>query len=358
MKKVLISGYYGFDNFGDEAILELLLEQLKDCKVTVLTATPRKTFDRYGVTTVQTFSMEHVIKEIADCDVLISGGGSLLQNVTSNRSLFFYGSIIQFAHLMRKEVVIFAQGIGPINGWFANSLAKGWIKKAKYVSVRDENSMKLMKKWKVKNANLVCDPLYSLEVSQPERTQKIGIQLRRFDTLTDELFDNIIKQIRTRYYNREIELISLQDEMDVGISQVFYNKIKALEPKFNVKIVSELDTKEIINRISQYDCFIAMRYHACLVAVKYGVKTLAIAYDPKVETLAKENGIPYLYMEDKKNDYKTAFDKMENLSRWNLMESAKSHKFSWEKTGIYEIKKEKEKWNWRKGKEKSKEKGK
>lgn len=83
MKKVLISGYYGFGNFGDEAILKLLLDKLKDCDVTVLSSDPRKTFDEYGVHTVYTFSLDHVLKEVAYCDVLISGGGSLLQNVTS-----------------------------------------------------------------------------------------------------------------------------------------------------------------------------------------------------------------------------------------------------------------------------------
>ena len=350
MKKVLISGYYGFGNFGDEVILQILLEKLKDCDVTVLTVDPRKTFDAYGVHTVYTFSLEHVLKELAYCDVLISGGGSLLQNVTSNKSLWFYGSIIQFAQLMRKEVVIFAQGIGPINGWWSKHLTKGWLKKANYISVRDEKSLELLNKWKIKNANLVCDPLYSLEVSQPERTQKIGIQLRRFETLTDELFDNIVKQISLRYHNREIELLSLQDEMDVGISQVFYNKMKAVDPDISIKIVDNLTTKEIINRISQYDCLIGMRFHACLVAIKYGVKTLAIAYDPKVEMLAKDNNIPYLSMKDKENNYSNAFDKMENLSRWNLMESAKAHRFSWDKTGINEIKKEKKKWSWRGGK--------
>ncbi len=340
MKKFLISGYYGFDNFGDEAILRVLLNKLKDCEVTILTANPRKTFDMYGVHTVYSFSPEHVIKEIARCDVLISGGGSLLQDVTSNKSLWLYGSVIQLAEAFKKEVIIFAQGIGPVNKWYNQNLVKGWLKKAKYISVRDEKSLELLNKWKIKNANLVCDPLYSLEVSQPERTQKIGIQLRKFHTLTDELFDKIIEQIRYRYYNREIELLSLQDEMDVGISQVFIRKLKKVDQNIKITLIKGLNNDEIINRISQYDCFIAMRYHACLVATKYGVKTLAIAYDPKVETLAKDTGIPYLSMNSKDNNYEQAFNTMENLSRWNITESAKSHIFSWDKTGINEAKKE------------------
>lgn len=342
MKKVLISGYYGFDNFGDEAILGILLEKLKDCEVTVLTADPRKTFDTYGVHTVYTFSLEHVMREIAKCDILISGGGSLLQNVTSSKSLFFYLSIIQFAHIFKKDVMIFAQGIGPIKGWFQTSYAKRMLKKCKYISVRDENSLKLLNKWKITNANLVCDPMYGLEVSQPERTSKIGIQLRRFDTLTDALFDKIVSQVKMRFYNREIELLSLQDEVDVGISQVFINKLKVAEPKIKVKLVKGLDNESIIKRISEYDCLIGMRFHACLTAVKYGVKTLAIAYDPKVETLAKEMGIPYLNMDSSKNKYDALFDEMENLSRWNLMEATKTKKFSWEKTGLYEALKDKD----------------
>lgn len=345
MKKILISGYYGFDNFGDEAILGLLLEKLKGCDVTVLTSNPRKTFDTYGVHSVYSFSLDHVLKELAYCDVLISGGGSLLQNVTSTKSLWFYGSIIQFAQIMKKEVVIFAQGIGPISGWFSTKLAKNILKKSQYISVRDKQSFDLLNKWKIPNVNLVCDPIYSLEVTQPQRTSKIGIQLRKFDTLTDELFDNIVKQINIRYYDREIELLSLQDELDVGISQIFYNKLKKANPNINVSIIKELNNNEIINRISEYDCMIGMRFHACLVAIKYGVKTLAIAYDPKVSNLAIDNNIPYLDMDSSKNNYNKAFDAMENLSRWNLMEKAKSHKFSWEKTGINEIKKEKNKWS-------------
>lgn len=343
MKKVLISGYYGFGNFGDELILSLLLDKLKDCKVTVLSSNPRKTYETYGVTSVQTFSFDHVIKEVATCDVLISGGGSLLQNVTSNQSLWFYASIIKLAQAFRKEIVIFAQGIGPVKGWYSTGMTKGILKKANYVSVRDEKSMELMKKWKINHAKLVCDPAYSIEVSQPERTKKIGIQLRKFDTLTDDLFDNIVTQVLSRYYDREIELLCLQDDMDKDVSQIFINKMRLIDSNVKAKVIKGLTPKEIINRISTYDCMIGMRYHACLVATKYGVKTLAIGYDPKVEMLAQDAGIPCLSMDSSKNNYESAFNQMESQSRWNLMENAKSHRFSWDDAGINEIKKEKRK---------------
>lgn len=335
MTKVLISGYYGFDNFGDEAVLSILLNKLKGCDVTVLTSDPRKTFNTHGVHCVNSFSQK-VIQEIAKCDVLISGGGSLLQNVTSNTSLMYYSSIIKMAQIAKKKVIIFAQGIGPINGFWGNFFTKRMLKKCDYVSVRDEESLKLLKSWGV-DAKLVCDPVYSLPTKQIEHSSRIGLQLRRYDTLTDNLFDNIVSQVKSRYFAKEIELISLEDNMDVGISEVFMSKLKYVDPKIKVKIVKGLSQDEKIRRIATLDCLIGMRFHACLIAIKHGVKTLAINYDPKVERLAKAAGIPILEMDNKKNDYYKAFDDMENLSRWNLMDWAKSQQFGWANTGINEI---------------------
>lgn len=335
MKKVLISGYYGFDNFGDEAVLGILLDKLKDCYVTVLTSDPQKTFNTHGVHCVYSFSQK-VIKEIADCDILISGGGSLLQNATSNASLMYYSSIIKMAQIFKKKVIIFAQGIGPISGFWSNFFTKRLLKKCDYISVRDEESLKLLKSWKI-DAKLVCDPVFNLPAKQITHTSKIGIQLRKYDTLTDNLFDNIVSQVKSRYYSKEIELISFEDNMDIGISEVFMNKLKYVDPKIKVKIVKGLSQEEKINRIASLDCLIGMRFHACLIAIKHGVKTLAINYDPKVENLAKSAGIPILEMDNKKNDYYKAFDDMENLSRWNLMDWSKSQQFGWANTGINEV---------------------
>lgn len=336
MAKILVSGYYGFDNFGDEAILSVLLDHLKGHDVTVLSANPEKTGKTYNVNSINSFNTEVVMRRLPEFDILISGGGSLIQNVTSNRSLFYYCGLIYMFAAMKKDVIIFAQGLGPINGFWGNLIAKKTLKKCKHISVRDEQSLELLKKWKI-NADLVCDPVFDLKLPTPQKTRKIGIQLRKFSTLTDELFDEIVKQVGLKFSDREIELICFQDAEDEGISEVFLNKLKKKNPTINAKIVKNLSNPQIIERVSQYDYLIAMRYHACLLGIKYGIKTLAISYDPKVETLAKAAEIPYLVMDSSQNDYTQVFADLDKLTAFKMLNFANSQEFDWTKTGIDEL---------------------
>lgn len=336
MKKILISGYYGFDNFGDEAILGVLINHLRGNDITVLSSNPEKTGRTHNVNSLNSFNPKLIVERLPKFDMLISGGGSLLQNVTSNKSLFYYCGLINIMASLNKDVVIFAQGIGPVKGFWGKLIVKSALKKCKYISVRDVKSQELLKSWGIES-NLVCDPIFDLNVPTPKRTRKVGIQLRKFASLTDELFDEIIKQVALKFSDREIELICFQDSEDEGISKVFLNKLKKKNPTINANIIKNLTNKEVIEKVSEYDYLIGMRFHACLLGLKYGIKTLAISYDPKVETLAKNANIPYLVMDSKKNDYKKAFEDLEKLSPFNLLNFANSQEFDWIKTGIDEL---------------------
>lgn len=336
MKKILISGYYGFDNFGDEAILGVLINHLRGNDITVLSSNPEKTGRTHNVNSLNSFNPKLIVERLPKFDMLISGGGSLLQNVTSNKSLFYYCGLINIMASLKKDVVIFAQGIGPVKGFWGKLIVKSALKKCKYISVRDVKSQELLKSWGIES-NLVCDPIFDLNLPTPKRTRKVGIQLRKFASLTDELFDEIIKQVALKFSDREIELICFQDSEDEGISKVFLNKLKKKNPTINANIIKNLTNKEVIEKVSEYDYLIGMRFHACLLGLKYGIKTLAISYDPKVETLAKNANIPYLVMDSKKNDYKKAFEDLEKLSPFNLLNFANSQEFDWTKTGIDEL---------------------
>lgn len=160
-KKVVISGYYGFDNFGDDAILSVLCEKLKSLSadITVISANPQKTAKDFLVNSVKNFDLPNLLKTISDSEILISGGGSLLQDVTSLKSLLYYSFVLFSALVMRKDVIIFAQGIGPLNRRISKLLVKSILQHAKFVSVRDEKSQALLADWNI-NAKLVNDPVF------------------------------------------------------------------------------------------------------------------------------------------------------------------------------------------------------
>ena len=129
MTKYVVSGYIGFDNFGDELIAKILVQKLKSLKaekITLISSNPEVTKKLYDV---ESCSMFGFLKSLVETDILISGGGSLLQDATSLKSLIYYLGVIFCALIFRKKVIIFAQGIGPINSKIGRFLTKIILKK-------------------------------------------------------------------------------------------------------------------------------------------------------------------------------------------------------------------------------------
>ena len=196
MKNIVISGYYGFDNFGDETVLKILTEHLADENVTVISSNPAKTILKYKVNSIKTFDFPKIIDFIKNSDIFISGGGSLLQDVTSLRSLLYYIFLIKIALFFKKKVVIFAQGIGPLNNPLSRFLVKNALKKCEIVTVRDEKSLFMLRGWGISKTDLVCDPLFDLPCSHTVTMKdKIGVQLRGFKTLSDEFLVDLARHI-------------------------------------------------------------------------------------------------------------------------------------------------------------------
>ena len=286
MTKFVVSGYIGFDNFGDEAIANVLTSWLKSNnaeKVTLISSNPEKTAKLYGVNSVGMFKF---FKPILESDVLISGGGSLLQDITSLKSLVYYLTIIFTALLLRKKVIIFAQGFTPFRTKIGKILTKFILKKCHQITVRDSESQKLLSEMQI-NSELICDPAFGIQTNS-ENHYGVGIQLRSFPTITNEFLQNLADEIEKHFKNQPINLISLQDNLDMPVINKFAEYLDEKELKYN--IWNNLDVKNAIEKISSLEYLIAMRFHACLIGAKSNVKILGINYDKKVETLAKQIG--------------------------------------------------------------------
>ena len=284
--KYIVSGYIGFDNFGDEAIAHVLSEKLKyplSLKLKLLKAN---------------------FKILIEKDV--SGGGSLLQDVTSLKSLIYYLIVIYSALFLRKKVWIYAQGIGPINSKVGQILTKFALKKAEKISVRDQKSQELLKSWGIES-ELVKDPIFELELPQNNSKGTVGVQLRKFEGVNDNFLEKLADEIAKRFSDKKIEVISLQDSIDTEVCEEFAQKLKT-KGLNNVEVLKELSLNDVFETISNLEYLIAMRFHANVVGIKSGVKTLAINYDPKVEKLAQEYNLPYINLDYK--DFSEQFGRL------------------------------------------------
>ena len=329
MAKVLLSGYYGYENFGDEAILAVIIDHLQrlGADITVISHNPAATAGAYGVKSVKNFSLFQLINAIYSCDILISGGGSLLQDVTSIKSLLYYSFIIWLAKLCKKKVIIFAQGIGPLQKDFSQKLVRSLLAKCDLVTVRDIKSREFLQNAGI-TAELVSDPVFSVDLPRSKTENIVGIQLRAFKTLNEEFLFNLAKQVAIDFGDKKIELYVFQKALDLDICLTFEKMLKAIDPNIQTEIIHSLSKNDIIIKISRLEYMIAMRFHAVLVAIKTGVKTLAINYDAKVAKLAYEAFLPLLTI-SVDEDFATAFDKMKKLNSDELLDFANSKTFEW-----------------------------
>jgi len=293
MTKYVISGYIGFDNFGDEAIAGVLIKHLKEInadKITVLSANPEKTSRLYGV---DSSGMLNFIKPLLFSDVLISGGGSLLQDVTSLKSLIYYLIVIMTAMLLGKKVIIFAQGFSKFRTKLGKFLTKYVLKNCYKVTVRDKQSQEYLKALGVEST-LLADPAWGITFPSIIEHSGVGVQLRNCRGLCNEFLIPLAEEIASNFKGQEIKLFSFQDNIDLPVIEKFAEFLTS--NGCIVKIYKNLAVPEVIHEISQLEYLIAMRFHACLISAKAGVKTLGINYDKKVQSLAENVGFPVINM--------------------------------------------------------------
>ncbi|MBE7705648.1 MAG: polysaccharide pyruvyl transferase CsaB [Cyanobacteria bacterium SIG30] len=326
-KKVLISGYIGFGNFGDEAIFSCLVSYLKSKNVDIsaLSNTPDKTAKKYSINAYKYNSILEIFKAILKSDILFSGGGSLLQNNTSNKSLIYYLGIIFLAKLFGKKVVIFAQGLEGINGKFMSGLTYSILKKCDFVTVRDKKSKSIMDKNGIK-AELVCDPVFSVKLPPHTPRNQIGIQLRGTNAMHPLFVERLTDAIGKYFPDKSIKVFSFQEEQDRKICIEFAMMLQRKFQDIEVEILLDSSVQEIIKNFANLEYLFAMRYHACIIGAMYGIKTMPIAYDEKVVTFAKENEMPYIdcgwekdLIQDCRNIEHAKY-KVTNKFQWNIFD--------------------------------------
>ena len=325
MTKILIAGYYGFGNIGDEAILQSVITKLSDrldnIEIQVLSAKPNKTLDKYNIPYIDRKSFLGVLKAVRDCDLLVIGGGSLLQDVTSKKSIYYYLAVILMGIAFRKKVMMYSQGIGPIKRKINRYLTSFLLNRVDFITVRDNNSKNELIDMGVLEGNIAvaADPVIGLNKTGKQKGLSIlknnyenfdetkpliGLAFRYWknnDVKINEILVNITDKL-SRQLNANIVFIPFHHNEDIKI-------LTAIEPRIEEKgilIKEKYGVPEMLSIMENLDLVIGVRLHSLIFAAVAQIPMIAVSYDPKVEFFMESLGLK-------------AFSKIENLEEEALI---------------------------------------
>ncbi|WP_246942783.1 polysaccharide pyruvyl transferase CsaB [Bacillus pinisoli] len=295
--RIVISGYYGFHNIGDEAILYSIIQSLKsyeqNVKITVLSNDPEFTRHTYGVDAVNRWNIKEVLHSLKKSDGLISGGGSLLQDQTGWKSIPYYTGIMALAKIAKKPIFVYAQGMGPINKVFSKRIVNLALNRVSAITVRDERSKELLKSLNViKPIGLVPDPVLGLSVGATESEwinslntskQFIVVSVRDWQTKYAYL-KNIADSLSMFIEDYQVILLPMHGKHDEETSKKLNEMLdnKALIAPYEASI------QEKIAIIGNGALLIGMRLHALIFAAITNTPFIALSYDPKIDVFTEQ----------------------------------------------------------------------
>lgn len=299
MYDVIISGYYGFDNSGDDAILQAIIDDLRrikeDIKIVVLSRNPDSTRTTYGVDSIDRFNIFEVIRVMKKSKLFLNGGGNLIQDVTSTRSLSYYLGSIYLAKTLGLKIMLYANGIGPVSRKANRYLTSKIINMVDIITLREEASMQELEALGIGKPKVIvtADPALGLipaaapeidlilaKEGIPMDSPLVCFSIRRWSGY--DSYSQVIAQAADyifEKYNAEPVFMPMHFPTDLTVAEDLASKMKhkphILKGKYNIA--------ETLGLVNRFDFVLGMRLHALIYAVSLSVPVIGLIYDPKVQ---------------------------------------------------------------------------
>ena len=328
---IVAYGYYGAGNLGDELLLRILLNWTweLEARVTVLSFNPEHTKQHHNVDAVPITDLVNVIKAIQTCDLLILGGGGIFQTHQEftisalyrfdGTDISLYARPILMAQQLAKPVLLWAQGIGPLDHKESEEIVKDIFTRAAHISLRDNQSALLLEKLGVHRKVIVApDPVWTYPIAKTIKSRSDSQSLRlaivlRMWRFSPDWNDRIVKALNANFPHEGCTLVWIPFQS--GEMRDDHDLMEEIRARLDSPYVHEWclskDMEDQIQAISTCDCVIAMRMHAQILATKMGKPTLCIEYDEKMAIISREARIPDQYrlsINASDNQWLRAFD--------------------------------------------------
>jgi len=327
---IAILGYYGYRNSGDDAILKSIIEQLKqkneDLSIAVLSNNPYETRTYYKVQSIHRFNPFIVPAVLSKTRLFIAGGGTLIQDGTSSRSLWYYLFMLHLAKTKGARTVLFANGLGPITGKMNRRAASRILDRMDAITLRDTNAYQELISLNVTKPviKIAADPALVLTA----RDLSAGLEILRKEGIpTDRKLVAVCLRKWSKVKNAVQILASLADRLvtDYNAVPVFIAMQHPHDLRFSEKVLRCMRQKgyflkerytvdETLSVIGNTSLVIGMRLHSLIYAANMNIPMVGLAYEQKVGFFMDSISQPYV-------------DWNENFSMEKLM---KNIKYVWE----------------------------
>ena len=330
MTKLVIAGYYGFGNTGDEAILSGLISDLArtlpDIEYTVLSGNPYQTYNWHGVDAIHWTDLDRIQAAVAGSDLVILGGGGILHDshhfildpshvLTPHfAGLSYYASIPLLAYLNDVPCVMTAVGVGPLESAAARQLSSVIFDLCVQSTVRDMQSLDFIddeldvSKGIRSRISLAADLafLHEFETLVEESSgvrafevsegRLLGVSLRHWDfgqpqdvweRETAAALDRLV--IEEGYHILLIPFQVLEETVYENDEQVCQRVLENMKEQGSAQMLDEVEGfRTAIDAVRQCDSVLGMRYHSVLFALRAGIPVVGLGYDAKVLNLLNE----------------------------------------------------------------------
>lgn len=282
MEKVLLGGYFGFENIGDDAILlsEINFLKKENFIPIILTKSGKKIFNEESI---DRYNFLKIIKLKNQFNSFILGGGGIFQDSTSFRSLIYYLSLINLMKFLNKKVILLNIGIGEIKREISKKLLLKTLKKCDLIIFRDEYSYNFFDD--LSNKFISSDSSFYLNFQKKEKKDLILVSLRYFKNLDLNKFKIFIDRLE--------EKISLNFEFIV-----FSKEEIELAKYLNLNYFHSQNPVETIEKISTSKFLIGTRYHSIIFSILTETPFIGLIYDIKVKNLIDDLGLNNLIYPD------------------------------------------------------------
>ena len=294
--KIVISGYYGYDNSGDDIVLKSIVDNLRQRKkgldFTVLSSRPRKTRAKFGVGAVYRFNLFSVFFRLRKAHVLLTGGGNLIQDETSTQSLIYYLWLINTARRFGVKNMLFANGIGPIKHEANIRRAKETLGNVDVITLRERGSLKVLQEMGIEaaNAHVTADAAFALPpvAAEDMYLEKLGLKkpyvciaLRPWMNNPEGLEAEIARFADFVFVRCgcQIAFVAMQPAQDKDFSKKVIQQMKC------EAVLVEPDPDNINHErmvLGMAEFALCMRLHGLIYAIENGVPSIALVYGPKI----------------------------------------------------------------------------